>query len=132
MVYIAFELIRHTCVLVFQSKEPNVCTHGHLAQTVSVKIELVVNPVSKVLHNITASQLAALTSYYTVVTVQSYLINSLELLQRLSVLFPPQEAAQEGHAAQTTRDATSNSSLAHLRPDSSSNHMHCISYRLLV
>ena len=68
MVYIAFELIRHTCVLVFQSKEPNVCTHGHLAQTVSVKIELVVNPVSKVLHNITASQLAALTSYYTVVS----------------------------------------------------------------
>jgi hypothetical protein len=54
MVYITFELIGHNCVLVLQSKEPNVCTHGHLAQTVGVKIELVVNPVSKVLHDITA------------------------------------------------------------------------------
>jgi hypothetical protein len=39
-------------------------------------------------------------------TVQSYLINSLELLQRLPVFFTPQEAAQEGHANQsdTRRD----------------------------
>ena len=85
--------------LVFEPKKPNVCAHGHLAQTVGVKIELVVNPVSEVLHNITGSQLlVALSSTY---PGQSYLVNSLEFLQRLAVLFASQETANKVDAAQS-------------------------------
>ena len=66
------------CLLVFQSKESNVCTHCHLAQTVGVKIKLGINPLSEVLqrhHRTSVLAFAVL-----VQQSQSHLINRLEFL----------------------------------------------------